>query len=69
MAVFWDRYCSSCTPQRFFSILENKLIGFADDTVSGRGARVSVCAGHINQLQHCRFVLALNAWKTLTQQL
>ena len=29
--VFWVRYCSFCTP-RFFYILENKLIGYADDS-------------------------------------
>ena len=27
----WARYCSSCTPD-LFSILENKLIGYADDS-------------------------------------
>ena len=26
--MFWARYCSSCTA----SILENKLIGYADDS-------------------------------------
>ena len=25
----WVRYCSSCTPSSFFSILENKLYGYA----------------------------------------
>ena len=31
-AVFWARYCSFCTPRSFFSILENELIGYADDS-------------------------------------
>ena len=26
------RYCSSCTPRSYFSILENRLIGYADDS-------------------------------------
>ena len=30
--VFWALYCSSCTPRRFFSIVENKLIGYADSS-------------------------------------
>ena len=43
----WARYCSSHTPLRFFSILENKLIGNADDStliavVPSPGARVTV---------------------------
>ena len=29
-AVFWARYYSSCTLRSFFSILKNKLIGYAD---------------------------------------
>ena len=32
------------------------------DPASGRGARVSVCAGLINQLQSCRFD-PINAWQ------
>ena len=32
MAVFWASYCSSCTLGEFFSILENKLIGYANDS-------------------------------------
>ena len=44
--VFWARYCSSCTPQGFFSILESKLIGYADDStliavVPSPGARIT----------------------------
>ena len=31
-AVFSARYCSSCTQSELFSILENKLIGDADDS-------------------------------------
>ena len=46
-AVFWVRYCSSCTLQSFFSILENKLIGYSDDStltavVPSQGVRVAV---------------------------
>ena len=29
-ALFWARYCSSCT-SKLFLILENKLIGYDDD--------------------------------------
>ena len=47
MAVFWAHYCPSYTPLSFFSILENKLIGYADDSiliavVPSRGLRVAV---------------------------
>ena len=46
-AVFWAHYCSSCTPRSSFSILENKLIGYADDftliaVVPSTGLRVAV---------------------------
>ena len=45
--MFWARYCSSCTPRSFFSILEYKLIGYADDftlidVVPSTGVRVAV---------------------------
>ena len=30
--MFWVRYCSSCMLQSFFHILENKLIGYTDDS-------------------------------------
>ena len=45
--VFWARYCSSCAPRNFFSILENKLVSFADDStliavVQSAGIRVTV---------------------------
>ena len=30
--MFRDCYCSSCTPRSFFFILENRLIGYADDS-------------------------------------
>ena len=30
--LFWVRSCSSCTLQSFFSIVENKLFGYADDS-------------------------------------
>ena len=45
-AVFLARYCSSCT-LRSFSLLENKLIGYADDAtlmavVPSPGVRVAV---------------------------
>ena len=45
-AVFWVRYCSycSCTLRTFFSILENKLIGYDEDftlaVVTSPGVRV-----------------------------
>ena len=31
-AVFWARYCCSYTTRSFFSIMENRLIGYADDS-------------------------------------
>ena len=31
-AVFWASYCSSCTPQNFFSTMQNTLLGYADDS-------------------------------------
>ena len=54
-AVFWARYCSSCTLQSFFSILENKLIGYADDStlmavVPFPGVRVAVAESLIRDL-------------------
>ena len=46
-AAFWAHYCSSYTPLSLFSILENKLIGYADDStliavVPSPGLRVVV---------------------------
>ena len=32
-AVFLANCCTSCTPQSFFSILQNQLIGYADDFI------------------------------------
>ena len=45
--MFWARYPSSYTPLSFFQILENKLIGYADDStliavVPSPGVRVKV---------------------------
>ena len=45
--MFWAHYCCSYTPLSFFSILENKLIGNADDStliavVPSPGLRVAV---------------------------
>ena len=45
--MFQARYCYSCTLWSFFSILENKLIGYADDStfmaiVPSPGVRVAV---------------------------
>ena len=59
-AVFWARYCFFCTPE-LFSILENKLICYADDTtlmavVPSPGARVTV-AKSLN-----RDLVRVNAW-------
>ena len=44
--MFWALYCSSCTLRNTFSILENKLIGYADDSalvavVPSQGVRVA----------------------------
>ena len=54
-AVFWERYCSSCTLRSFFSILENELIGYADDStlmaiVPSPGVRVAVAESLIRDL-------------------
>ena len=39
--VFWVRYCSSYTARSFFPILENKTIGYADDsTLESYSSRV-----------------------------
>ena len=53
--MFWARYCSSCTLRSFFSILENKLIGYADDStlmavVPSPGVRVAVAESLILDL-------------------
>ena len=61
-AVFWARYCSFCTPRtELFSILENNLIGYADDStlmavVPSPGARVTVA----ESLNHD--LVRVNAW-------
>ena len=75
-AVFWARYCSSCTRQNFFSILENKLIGYADDStltavVPSPGIRVAVAESLIRDLgsvsEWCDlWAMKLNACKTKT---
>ena len=53
-AVFWARYCSFCALQSFFSILENKVIGYADDStlaaVPSPGVRVTVAECLIRDL-------------------
>ena len=60
-AVFWARCCSFCTRRNFFSILENKLIGYADDStliavVPSPGVRVTVA-----ESLNCDLV-RVNAW-------
>ena len=45
--MFWARCSSSCTLRIFFSVLENKLTGYADDStlmvfVPSPGVRVTV---------------------------
>ena len=62
-AVFWARCCSFCIPRNFF-LLENKLIGYADDStlmavVPSPGARVTV-AESLN-----RDLVRVNAWCVL----
>ena len=52
--MFWDRYCCSCTPE-LFSILENKLISYADDStlmavVPSPGVRVAAAESLIRDL-------------------
>ena len=54
-AVFWARYCSFCTLRSFFCILENKLIGYADDStvmavVPSPGVRITVAESLIRDL-------------------
>ena len=69
------RYCSSCTPE-LFSILENKMIGFANDStlmavVPSPGVRVAVAEslnrdlGRVSEWCSLR-VMKLNASKTKT---
>ena len=53
--MFWAHYCSFWTPQSFFSILENNLIGYADDStlmavVPSPGLRVTVAESLIRDL-------------------
>ena len=53
--VFWARYCSSRALRSFFYILENKLIGYADDSnlmafVPSPGVRVAVAESLIRDL-------------------
>ena len=69
------RYCSSCTPW-IFSILENKLIGYADDStliavVRSPGVRVTVAGSLSHDLvmasEWCDiWGMKLNASKTKT---
>ena len=53
--MFWARYYSSCTLRSFFSILENKLIVYADNStlmaiVPSPGVRVAVAESLIRDL-------------------
>ena len=76
MAVFLARYCSSCSLRNSFSILENKLIGYADDStlmavVPSPGVRVAVAESLIRDLgrvsEWCNlWGMKLNASKTKT---
>ena len=73
--VFWARYCSCCTLQ-LFSILENKLISYADDStfmaiVPSPGVIVTVAESLIRDLgrvsEWCDlWGMKLNASKTKT---
>ena len=75
-AVFWIRYSSFCTLRRFFKFLENKPIGYADDStlmavVSSPGSRVAVAESLIFDLgrisEWCDLCgMKLNASKTKT---
>ena len=74
--MLWARYCSSCTTSELFSILENKLIGYADDStlmvvVPSTGGRVAVAESLIRDLGRvsdwCDLMgIKLNASKTKT---
>ena len=72
--MFWARYYSSCTPL-FFSIIENKLIGYADDSTliavvpsPGVGVTVAESLRHdVEVSEWCGLlVMKLNASKTKT---
>ena len=75
-AVFWARCCSFCTPRNFFPFVENKLIGYADDStliavVPSPGARVMVTDFPNRDLVRVnawcdRWGMKLNASKTKT---
>ena len=74
-AGFWASYCSTCTPRSVFSILENKLIGYADDyiliVVPSPGIRVKVAESLSRDLvkvsEWCDLCgIKLNASKTKT---
>ena len=74
--MFWACYCSSCTLRSFFSILENNLIGYADDStlmvvVPSPGIRVGVAQSLIRDIgrvsEWCDlWEMKLNATKTKT---
>ena len=71
--MFLERCCYSCTPRCFFSIMENKLIGYADDStvVRSRGVSVTVAESLNRDLgkvsEWCDFwMMKLNASKTKT---
>ena len=69
--MYWERYCSSC-----FFILENKLVGYADDStlmavVPSPGVRVALAESLIRDLgrvsEWCDlWGMKLNASKTKT---
>ena len=73
--MFWAHYCSSFTPE-VFSILENKLIGYADDStlmavVPSPGVRAAVAESLNRELSRvsdwCNlWGLKFNAGKTKT---
>ena len=51
--MFWTNCCSSCTPRSFFSIRENKLVGYTNDAtlivvVPFPGIRVTVAESLIH---------------------
>ena len=74
--VFWARSCSFCTLEELFSIVENKLCGYADDStlvavVPSHGERVVVSESmnrDLNRVSVCcnLWGMKLNASKTKT---
>ena len=76
MGVFWASCCYSCSLRSFFPFLENKLIGYADDSilmavVRSSRVRVGVAESLIRDLgrvsEWCDFWrMKLNVSKTKT---